>query len=436
MKRRMIALLMCLTMVVSLAACGGDTKECEDNLTDKNTETEFPGDSGDEIVTKDDVYYIDKANAAAIDFAVRLFQEDVKSQIVSDSETPGARDQNKLISPISVLMALAMTTNGADGETLQQMERVLGMEIGQLNAFSSEYLINLTEELKIANSIWLREDARVTLEDAFGHANKTYYGADVYKRPFDQSTVDEINGWINEKTDGMIKKIIREIPEESILYLINALCFEADWEVPYVENQLKKEIFTTSWGETQEVEMMYSMEDFYLEDEKAIGVMKHYMGRKYAFVALLPKEGVSIGEYAEYLSGEHLQELLANPQDCRVQTWIPPFEQDYEVEMSELLKNMGITDAFDVDSADFSNLGSCENGNIFISSVLHKTFIEVSLEGTKAGAVSGVDMAVGAVSQDTRPLKEVKLDRPFIYMIIDCETNQPIFMGTVNRVDA
>lgn len=433
MKKRILAVLLSVVMILPLVACGSDIqKDGTENLQNTELETEMISSDGDKPI--EDEYNEDTANAAAMDFAVRLFQEELKNVAGSATDVPGAGAQNKLISPISVLLALAMTTNGANGETLAQMETVLGMSTEQLNVFAKEYLGGLSEELRIANSIWLRDSSSFTVNDSFTDINKTYYGADVFKKPFDQSTVNEINGWVDEKTDGMIKEVVREIPEVSMMYLINALSFVADWEEPYLESQLKQEIFTTAWGTTQEIDMMHSMEDIYLEDEKATGVMKYYEGKKYAFVALLPKQGVSLSEYTQYLTGEGLQTLLSNPQDCRVETWIPEFELDYEVEMKEVLKNMGMTLAFDENEADFSALGSSEDGNIFINSVLHKTFIEVSLEGTKAGAVTIVDMYVKSANMDTRPLKQVKLDHPFIYMIIDCENNQPVFMGTMNSV--
>ena len=418
MKKRWIALVLSLTMLLPLAACGVEKS-----------------DDGAEYIISDDIYYFVEEDEAAIDFAVRLFKEERKGETASLPDVPGAQAQNTLISPLSVMMALAMTANGADGETLSQMEAVLGMELERLNEFSSQYLKKLPKELQIANSIWFREDARITLEDAFGKANKNYYGADIYKKPFNQTTLEEINDWVEDETDGMIKDALKQITPESVMYLINALAFEADWETPYTENDLQDDVFTTSWGAKQDVELMFSQEDYYFEDEQMTGVMKLYEGGEYAFVALMPNEGVSIDEYAETLTGEYLYQLLSNPLEYTVETWIPPFELEYEVEMSDVLQNMGMELAFDADKADFSNLGSSMEENIFINSVFHKTYIEVSLEGTKAGAVSIIEMATGAAAPNTLP-KEVKLNRPFIYMVIDMDTKVPIFMGTLNFVES
>jgi serpin B len=120
---------------------------------------------------------------------------------------------------------------------------------------------------------------------------------------------------------------------------------------------------------------------------------------------------------------------LQDAQSIEVKTAIPKFESDYSVEMSDILKSMGMTDAFDGGLADFSGLGKSADGNIFISRVIHKTFITVDEKGTKAGAATAVEMET--LSAPMEEPKTVYLDRPFVYMLIDCETNLPIFIGTV-----
>jgi serpin B len=179
---------------------------------------------------------------------------------------------------------------------------------------------------------------------------------------------------------------------------------------------------------------MYGIEGTYLEDENAVGFMKSYKGGKYAFVAMLPNEGVSVSKYIASLNGESLNALLTNPQYVTVQTSLPKFETEYDVEMSEILKTMGMTKAFDSDYAEFEGLGTSIEGNIYINRVLHKTFILVGEKGTKAGAATVVEMTDGA-SAVPLEMKEVYLDRPFVYMLIDCENNIPFFIGTLMDVE-
>ena len=365
-------------------------------------------------------------NADVTDFAIRLFKA---------SEESG---KNTLISPLSVLCALAMTANGAEEETLAQMEEVLGMTTEELNLYLYSYMQNLPQgekyKLSLANSIWFTEDERFTVNQDFLQTNADYYGADIYKAPFDKQTLKDINNWVKQNTDEMIPEILDQIPAEAIMYLVNALAFEAEWSEIYEKHQVKDGEFTKEDGTKQDVKFMYGSEGTYFEDEKATGFMKRYKGGKYAFVAMLPNEGVSVSEYIASLDGESLNALLANPQYATVRTSIPKFETEYKVEMSDILQSMGMTEAFDMYNADFEGLGTSTGGNIYISRVLHKTFISVGEKGTKAGAATIVEMKDGAAAEPTEP-KEVYLDRPFVYMLVDCENNIPFFIGTMMDVN-
>ena len=364
-------------------------------------------------------------NAAATDFALRLFR------------ASNEKGKNTLISPLSVLCALAMTTNGAKGETREQMEATLGMPIEELNLYISNYMNGLpnTEKYKLhlANSIWFTDDERFTVNEDFLQINADYYGAGAYKAPFDDSTLEDINNWVKKETDGMIPKVLDEIPPEAVMYLVNALAFEAEWAEIYNEYAVSDGTFTKEDGTKQSVEFMYSDESTYLEDDKAIGFKKYYKDRKYAFVALLPNEGVSVDEYIASLDGESLNALLSNAKHTAVSAKMPKFETGYDVEMSKVLQSMGMIDAFDGNKADFSGLVTSSAGNLRINRVIHKTFISVAEKGTKAGASTVVE-----VTDESAPMeiKSVFLDRPFVYMLVDCENNLPFFIGTMMDVEA
>ena len=144
---------------------------------------------------------------------------------------------------------------------------------------------------------------------------------------------------------------------------------------------------------------------------------------------------MTAAEYAASLTGEHLHRLLTEYSSETVETAIPKFTAEYDVEMSEVLKGTGMPDAFSSAVADFSKLGHSTEGNIFISRVLHKTFISVDDRGTKAGAATVVEMKAESAMEPLEPPKEVYLDRPFVYMLIDCETNLPFFIGTMMDVE-
>ena len=366
-------------------------------------------------------------NAAVTDFALRLFR------------ASNENGKNTLISPLSVLCALSMTANGAEEETLSQMEAVLGMTREELNLYLYSYMNNLPKgekyKLSLANSIWFTEDKRFTVNQDFLQTVADYYGADIYKAPFNSQTCDDINNWVKQRTDEMIPEILDDISPDAVMYLVNALAFDAEWDDIYKETQVREGIFTRDDGVKQDVEFMYSSESKYLEDENAAGFIKYYKGGKYAFAALLPKEDLTVSEYIATLDGESLNALLANPKHATVHTSIPKFETEYSVEMSNILKSMGMTAAFDENNADFGRLGSSTAGNIYISRVLHKTYISVAEQGTKAGAATVVEMNDGGAPGEPEEPKQVILDRPFVYMLIDCENNIPFFIGTMTDIE-
>ena len=412
--KKLIALLLVFAMALGMTACS--------QVSANDLMKDVPAKAVDVLPD------MDAGAAAAADFGVRLFKTSIEE------------GENTLISPLSVLYALAMTANGADGETLVQMEQVLGMDVENLNSYMLAYLDLLPEtkdyKMSLANSIWFKDDPNFAVEQSFLQTNADYYGAGAYKAAFDEGTRNDINNWVKEHTDGMIPEIIDEIPDEAIMYLVNALAFDAKWADEYEEHQIREGRFTMEDGIRQDVDMMHSEEHTYLEDDMATGFIKYYKDRKYAFVAMLPNEGVSVSQYVDSLTGEHLRELLNNPLDVTVFASIPKFETEYDIEMSEVLQEMGMTDAFDWRVADFSRLGTynVDGMNICISRVLHKTFISVSEQGTRAGAATAVEM-VAEGAMEIVEFKEVVLNRPFVYMLIDCETNLPFFIGTMMNVN-
>ncbi len=363
-------------------------------------------------------------DATITDFAVRLFKESAQS------------DKNTLISPLSVLYALAMTANGAENETLAQIEDVIGIKLDMLNPYLYDYMKNLPQDkkykLKLANSIWFSDAERFTVNQDFLQTNADYYGADIFKAPFNDQTKKDINNWVSQKTDKMIPEILDRIPVEAVMYLVNALAFEAEWAEPYQKEQVKDGTFFKLDGTKQNAEFMYSTESFYLEDDNAKGFLKYYADGNYAFVAMLPNENISIENYVASLDGKAIYSLLLKPQPATVRAAIPKFETEYSTEMCQTLSNMGITAAFDTANADFKKLGTSTDGNIYISRVLHKTVISVGEKGTKAGAATVIE-ASDKMAAPNEP-KQVYLDRPFVYMLIDCSNKIPFFIGALTDV--
>ncbi len=358
-----------------------------------------------------------------VDFSVELLQ---KCMAVDDG-------RNTILSPTSVLFALAMTANGAKGDTLAQMEDVLGMSLEELNTTMPGALREKSGEkykLSLANSIWFTEENSFQANQEFLEKNAESYGAEIYQTVFDDAAKDAINEWVDEHTGGMIKNILDKIPEDAVMYLVNAVAFDAEWRNIYKENNIYQGEFTNERGEKTTVDFMHSEEGYYLEDEHATGMLKHYAGGEYAFAALLPKEGMSVEEYVQTLSGAGIQKMLDEAQTISVGVKLPKFTCEADYSMAEILSELGMPDAFGA-KADFTGIGSVPAGeHLLISRVLHKAKIEVDERGTKAGAATIVEVLAES-AMEPQEYKEVFLDRPFVYMIVDCETNLPIFMGTV-----
>ena len=356
-------------------------------------------------------------NAEVVDFSIRLLRESMKE------------GKNTLISPVSVLAALSMTANGAEGDTLTQMETVLGQKRDSLNAWYWYDTDRSGEYLHLANAVYIKDDGELTVKEAFLQTLEKWYETGIYMTSFNESTLQEINQFVEDHTNGMVKNILDKIPEDAVMYLVNALAFEARWANPYNEYQVSEQVFTTEDGREQNVELMYSEEyDAYVEDARFTGFIKDYEGGRYAFVALLPREGVSVKEVVDSLSEADITDKINSRWGGTVLTAMPKFQTEFDVEMSDVLQSMGMTDAFDPYMADFSGLATYNGGNIFINRVIHKTFISIGEQGTRAGAATIIEAAAEAAMPEEP--KAVILNRPFLYMIWDTEANVPIFMGT------
>lgn len=394
---RKLSLALAVLLLLTLAGCGGNTGLL----------------SG---VTPSDVGEADDAAPLVSGFTVELFNAVYEGG-------------DALISPVSVLAALAMTESGARGETLAQMEDVFGVDAETLRAALAAYMQSIEgTETKMANSIWFRDDGTFEPNADFLADCASFAGADVFAREFNDAARRELNAWVSEHTDGMIEDILDEIPADAVMYLVNALAFEADWAEQYDEYQLRDGTFHAISGD-KTVQMMSSEEYSYLSGEGFTGFMKPYAGGRYAFAALLPDADVEtlLGS----LTGDTLAAALENAENTAVETTMPSFSGGTDAELSEALEALGMTDAFDSGKADFTGMGHSELGNIYISRVLHKTYIDVTPLGTRAGAATVVEMNTeGAMMPDEEP-KRVVLDRPFVYMIVDTEYDIPLFFGVM-----
>ena len=407
--KRIFALLLALTLL--LTGCGRQEPQIAEQTAPPPLETEA------EEKTPPVAMSAPWKNAEVADFSIRLLRASMEE------------GKNTLISPISVLAALSMTANGAEGETLTQMETVLGQKRDSLNAWYWYDTDRSGEYLHLANAVYIKDDGELTVKEEFLQTLEKWYESGIYMTSFNESTLREINHFVEDNTNGMVKNILDKIPDDAVMYLVNALAFEARWKMPYNEYQVSQQVFTTEDGREQPVELMYAEEyDAYVEGDLFTGFLKDYEGGRYTFVTLLPKEGVSVQEVADSLSEADLADKINSRWGGTVLTAMPKFQTEFQVEMGDVLQFMGMTDAFDPYKADFSGLATYNGGNIFIDRVIHKTFIAVGEQGTRAGAATVIQAATESAMPEE--IKEVILNRPFLYMIWDTQTNTPLFMGT------
>ena len=352
------------------------------------------------------------------------------------------KDENVMVSPASLLFAMEMMGAGANGNTLTEMSNVLvpGASNEEALAFAADYFRSLTSDesgiLKVANGVLIREDIGGSFYEDYLNYIKDNFDAEVRVEPFNNGTVDEVNSWVNEHTDGMIPEIISDLSPETVSILLDAIAFDAKWADEYEENDIIEDsTFTNSKGEAEDVTLLFSNEGIYFETDKAIGFMKYYEGEEYAFVAVLPKDtNITANEFLAGFTSEDYKAFMDSRSEETVNAYIPEFTYDYSNgEIVDILKDLGIKDAFESEKADFSNMSS---ESLYISQIIQKTHIELNSNGTKAAAATAI-IAYGATSVefDTELPKEVRLDRPFAYMIVDTETDTPVFVGTVNSTE-
>lgn len=344
---------------------------------------------------------------------------------------------NHLISPLSAMICLSMLANGARGETLAQMEAALGMPVSDLNealyAYTQSLYVGEECKVSLADSIWYREGERLAVREEFLQTCADWYEAEQYAAPFDEQTRRDINYWAKKHTDGMIDSMLDEpISADTLMYVINALVFDAKWQTQYEKKQIKDGTFTAQNGSTAAVDMLYSEEAVYLTAAGGTGFAKPYKGNAYSFVGLLPGEGENVYDFAASLSGEAWVAMWQERQTETVHVRIPEFTYDSAMPLRPVLLEMGMTDLFDDGKADLGGIGTAAEGNLHCSGVYQKSYIEVTRNGTKAAAITWAENKDGAA--DPYEVKYVYLDRPFVYAIVDNATGLPLFLGVVTRL--
>ncbi len=340
-------------------------------------------------------------------------------------------DENTILSPLSVMTALSMLELGLEEESLAEVERLFGLTREKQNEFLGEYLKTLSNDglVKSANSLWFKNG--FDIKQPFKDKNKEYFKANVFEKPFDESTKNEINKWISDNTDGMIKDMLEEISQYARFYLINTVLFNGKWEKNYREEELVERTFTTSSGQTKKTRVMYLHYDTYYEYNEAKIFKKDYEGERYTFVAILPKEGQTLSNYLAMFKYSEFSSALKKPIPGIVNSTLPLFEYEYKKDCIEILRSLGVETIFNPFDSRKNLSGISDVPELYVDLVLHAAKIELTSEGTKAAGATVVGGDECALPGE--PVN-IFLDRPFLYMIYDKEGGVPVFVGTATDI--
>ncbi|WP_054941910.1 serpin family protein [Paenibacillus ihuae] len=346
---------------------------------------------------------------------------------------------NLTISPYSISAALALAYNGSKGETAEELGKLLGYapdELDKLNTGEGALLPLLNDagpgiQLELANSVWANQG--IPLRKGYKKVSEDYYDAQI--RTVDlagEKSVNEINEWVSEHTAGKIGKMLEQPPgAQSVAVLVNALYFKGGWKKVFPEGNTHPGEFYPAASPAVEVPLTKQFGHFlYAEDKDWQAVRLPYGEGQMHMIVILPAKDSSLNEVIDHLEKEGLpsDDQFSGRQGSLT---LPRFTASYGTDLKEAVQALGVKLAFDPDKGDFSALADTGTP-IFISNIIHKTYIEVNESGTEAAASTLIGMDAGAAPPVEAPF-EMTVNRPFIYIIEDIQTGVWLFMGAIEN---
>jgi serine protease inhibitor len=408
--------------LVAILAAGlcGLTTSCERQNND-----DPPGDPVPIDLTLKQKEVVEAANEFAFDLFAPMVTEEKGGE-------------NIMISPFSITSALSMTLNGAAGETFEAMRSALCYDGKTIDEINATYL-KLMEEMvpvdprvvmEIANSAWVEE--QFTPKQAFIDALVEWYLAEVKDIDVnDPGAVKMVNDWIAEKTHDRIQDMLSSLPDNLAMLLVNAVYFKGKWRHQFDKDDTDDRPFYVTPDAPVDVPMMYQKENFAVAGTANATLVEMPYGQgNYSMVVMLPDEGVSLAEAAMTLNPGDWTEWMGylSGGTREVELYMPRFKYEYKRSLGADLAALGMDIAFDPYHADFSNLSDIQ---LYITEVLHQTFIENNEEGTEAAAATIV--IIGATSVGPITPQVININRPFLYFIRETTTGTIVFMGQVTN---
>ncbi len=340
--------------------------------------------------------------------------------------------ENNLLSPLSLLLVLALAANGAAGRSRQEFEALTGLPREALNLLLQKTEAALPENEKIrlssSASLWLNE--RFKPKPEFLEKNRSYYDAEIFSVPLSEESLEAMNAWVREKSGGRIREITEQLGRAWCMSLLNVLTFKAEWLRPYSEHKVEEAIFRAEDGSKKTVEMMKSRETLlFLQVAGARGFVLPYADTRYGFAALLPPEGMPPEDLLKALDASLFHEMLEKAAYKPVLSGLPKFDFKADLELKDAVRKLGLKSVFDPEKADFREMGDFSSEeNLYISKLRQKSYISVGEQGTEAGAASLAEIAFRSALMPEA--EEIILDRPFLFFILDLENALPLFIGT------
>jgi serpin B len=344
-------------------------------------------------------------------------------------------DENVTVSPLSVSIALGMAWNGANGATQSEMETTLKMsgltpdEVNEYYKVMNNALptIDPTTKLSIANSIWYRKN--FVVKPAFLEVNKTNFNAYVRELDFDQLWAkDTINNWCSVKTKGLIPTILEDIPQNAMMYLINAVYFKGIWCNKFDKKLTTESYFYPETGSSVKMNLMQQKDTLpYTTDELADYVDLPYGNKAFSMTVVVPKYGKTTADVLKSMTVEKWNTTISALKEQELQLSLPRFKSENKFLLNDPLIAMGMPLAF-TGAADFSRMS---NEHLLISKVIHKTYISVDEDGTEVAAVTAIEMI--KTSMPMYPI--IRADHPFIFVIREKSTGVILFIGKMGKVE-
>lgn len=347
------------------------------------------------------------------------------------------KDNNKniIISPLSIYTVFSLLSNGAQGETKDEIYKAFYLNkninsnmnnlLNYLNQSNNKTGYENTGYINIYNSVWF--DSSFKVADDFINISKSYYNSDIFKEKLsDNSTVNDMNKWVYEKSDGLIKKPFEKLSDDDRMLLVNLVNFKGKWTNVFDKSKTKEDNFYLKDNSQVKTSFMNKEGmDYYYEDKEVKAcILDYYNGR---MIVLLP--AINIDDYLNKLTVEKINTYTQKGKYSIVKIEFPKFKLEYKNEINETLMDLGIKKAFDPKGAEF-NLMHEDNDPLWVGKVLHDCVIDVDEEGTQGAALTSVSLCGAALPKDTH---EMYVNKPFIFIIQD-KTGTCLFMGKVENV--